>query len=68
MLSKLFPGPVWLQGYRRGTFKSDLVSGLVIAFVLIPQGMGYALVAGLPPEYGLYACIFPPIVYALLYH
>jgi SulP family sulfate permease len=66
MLSKLFPGPVWLQGYRRGTFKSDLVSGLVIAFVLIPQGMGYALVAGLPPEYGLYACIFPPIVYALL--
>jgi len=34
--------------------------------MLIPQGMGYALVAGLPPEYGLYACIFPPIVYALL--
>ena len=66
MLSKLFPGLVWLQGYHRGTFKSDLLSGLVIAFMLIPQSMGYALVAGLPPEYGLYACIFPPIVSALL--
>ena len=66
MLTKLFPGLVWLQDYRRSTFESDLVSGLVIAFMLIPQGMGYALVAGLPPEYGLYACIFPPAIYALL--
>lgn len=66
MFAKLFPGLLWLQDYHRGTFKSDLLSGLIIAFMLIPQGMGYALVAGLPPEYGLYACIFPPIVYALL--
>jgi SulP family sulfate permease len=66
MLNKLFPGLIWLQDYRRSTFKSDLISGLVIAFMLIPQGMGYALVAGLPPEYGLYACIFPPVIYALL--
>ncbi|MDB2554000.1 sulfate permease [Porticoccaceae bacterium] len=66
MLTKLFPGLLWLKDYQQGTFRSDLLSGLVIAFMLIPQGMGYALVAGLPPEYGLYACIFPPIVYALL--
>ena len=66
MLSKLFPGVLWLQDYHSSVFKRDLTSGLVIAFMLIPQGMGYALVAGLPPEYGLYACIFPPIVYALL--
>ena len=66
MPNKLLPGLLWLQDYRHSTFKSDLVSGLVIAFMLIPQGMGYALVAGLPPEYGLYACIFPPIIYALL--
>ena len=66
MFAKLFPGLLWLQDYHRGTFRSDLLSGLIIAFMLIPQGMGYALVAGLPPEYGLYACIFPPIVYALL--
>ena len=66
MLTKLFPGLLWLKDYHQDTFRSDLLSGLVIAFMLIPQGMGYALVAGLPPEYGLYACIFPPIVYALL--
>jgi SulP family sulfate permease len=66
MLSKFFPGLVWLQGYSRGIFKSDLLSGITIAVMLIPQGMGYAVVAGLPPEYGLYACIFPPIMYALL--
>ena len=62
---KFFPGLVWLQDYRRSVFQNDLISGLVIAFMLIPQGMGYALVAGLPPEYGLYACIFPPIIYAV---
>ena len=66
MLAQLFPGLLWLRGYHSGTFKSDLLSGLIIAFMLIPQGMGYALVAGLPPEYGLYACIFPPVIYALL--
>jgi len=66
MLNKFFPGLNWLQGYHQGNFKSDLFSGLAIAVMLIPQGMGYAVVAGLPPEYGLYACIFPPIIYALL--
>jgi sulfate permease, SulP family len=66
VLSKLFPGLLWLQGYNRGTFKSDLISGITIAAMLIPQSMGYALVAGLPAEFGLYACIAPPIMYALL--
>ncbi len=66
MLRTIFPGLLWLQGYRRSSFKSDLLAGITIAVMLIPQGMGYAVVAGLPPEYGLYASIFPPIVYALL--
>ena len=66
MLNKFLPGLSWLQGYSRDVFKSDLFSGLAIAVMLIPQGMGYAVVAGLPPEYGLYACIFPPVIYALL--
>ena len=60
------PGLRWLEGYDRGTFSSDLFSGITIAAMLIPQSMGYALVAGLPIEYGLYACILPPIIYALL--
>jgi SulP family sulfate permease len=66
VLLKLFPGLIWLQGYNRNTLKSDLLSGITIAAMLIPQSMGYALVAGLPAEYGLYACIIPPILYALL--
>ena len=66
MLTTVFPGLLALRDYRRETFKSDLVAGITIAFMLIPQGMAYAVVAGLPPEYGLYACIFPPLIYALL--
>jgi len=66
VLYKLFPGLLWLQGYHRGIFKSDLFSGISIGVMLIPQSMGYAMVAGLPPEVGLYASIFPPLLYALL--
>ena len=66
VLQRYFPGLQWLQGYRGSTLASDLMSGITIAAMLIPQSMGYALVAGLPVEYGLYACIVPPIMYALL--
>lgn len=66
MLYKFLPGLLWLRGYSKGMFRNDLFSGLAIGVMLIPQGMGYAMVAGLPPEFGLYACIFPPIIYALL--
>ncbi|HEB28059.1 MAG TPA: sulfate permease [Porticoccus sp.] len=66
MIHKLFPGLAWLRAYNQGIFKRDFLSGISIAFMLIPQGMAYAVVAGLPPEYGLYACIFPPVIYALL--
>lgn len=66
MWRNALPGLLWLENYNRDTFKHDVFSGLTIAVMLIPQGMAYAIVAGLPPEYGLYACIFPPIMYALL--
>ena len=66
MLHKLLPGLQWLEGYSTGMLRSDLLSGLTVGVLLIPQSMAYALVAGLPPEVGLYAAIFPPLVYALL--
>ena len=66
MLYKLLPGLLWLKGYNKNTFTGDLFSGLTIGVLLIPQSMGYAMVAGLPPEVGLYASIFPPLLYALL--
>jgi len=55
-----------LRGYNRAWLGSDLVAGATSAAVVIPQAMGYATVAGLPVEIGLYTCIFPMIVYALL--
>jgi SulP family sulfate permease len=55
----------WLQDYNRQSLKADLVAGAVVAMMLIPQSLAYALLAGLPAETGLYASIFPLIAYAL---
>ena len=63
---RLFPAFEWLPGYGRGTFVADLAAGLTVGAVLIPQGMAYALVAGLPPVAGLYASVFPILAYAVL--
>jgi sulfate permease, SulP family len=56
----------WLQRYDCRTFRGDLVAGLTVGIMLVPQGMAYALIAGLPPIYGLYAALVPLGVYALL--
>jgi SulP family sulfate permease len=62
---RLFPVFEWLPGYGRGTFAADLAAGLTVGAVLIPQGMAYALVAGLPPVAGLYASVFPILAYVV---
>ncbi|GGK65320.1 SulP family inorganic anion transporter [Amphritea balenae] len=56
----------WLKNYQRDSFVSDMVAGIVVGIMLIPQGMAYAFLAGLPPQYGLYAAIIPLFLYALL--
>jgi len=58
--------PEWLKNYQRATFLADLSAGLIVAVLVIPQSLAYALLAGLPPQAGLYASIFPVIAYALL--
>jgi SulP family sulfate permease len=55
----------WLKGYRRTWLAGDLGAGAVVAMMMVPQGMAYALVAGLPPVAGIYASIVPPMLYAL---
>jgi sulfate permease, SulP family len=55
-----------LEGYDRKRFGSDLAAGITVGVMLIPQGMAYALIAGMPPIYGLYASLVPLVVYALL--
>ena len=56
--------PDWLRHYQLATLPTDIVAGLVVGVLVIPQSLGYAVLAGLPPVYGLYAAIVPVIVYA----
>ncbi|MGB4846767.1 MAG: solute carrier family 26 protein [Saprospiraceae bacterium] len=57
--------PVWIKNYQRSDFKPDLLAGMTVGVMLIPQAMAYAMLAGLPPIYGLYASTVPLIIYAL---
>ena len=65
-MQKFFPFLQWLTNYQKTNFSKDLVAGLTVGIVLIPQGMAYAMIAGLPPVYGLYASILPLLVYMFL--
>ena len=62
---RIFPFLGWFKGFSLDTAKSDLLAGLTVALVLIPQSMAYAQLAGLPAYYGLYAAFLPPLVAAL---
>tara|TARA_B110001452_G_scaffold128284_1_gene106595 strand:- start:7449 stop:9119 length:1671 start_codon:yes stop_codon:yes gene_type:complete len=55
----------WLQDYSTTKLKGDIFAGLTVGVLLIPQSMAYALIAGLPVIYGLYASLAPQIMYAL---
>lgn len=65
-LKALFPPMQWLPEYNPANLRGDLSAGLTVGVMLIPQGMAYALIAGLPPIYGLYASLVPLVAYALL--
>ena len=65
-LLKKIPAWQWAQNYNSDAFKSDLLSSLIVIAMLVPQGMAYAMLAGLPPVMGLYASILPMIIYALI--
>ncbi len=65
-LTAFFPIAGWLKTYTRQDFNSDLFAGIITAILLVPQGIAYAILAGLPPQLGLYASILPPMLYALL--
>jgi len=65
ILAKVFPFLLWFKGYKGESFKLDLIAGITVAMVLIPQSMAYAQLAGLPAYYGLYAAFLPPMVAAL---
>lgn len=65
-IKRFFPIYQWLPNYNKSWLKGDLNAGLTVGIMLIPQGMAYASIAGLPPVYGLYASILPLLIYAVL--
>ena len=65
-IKKYIPALDWLPKYGKKQFKGDLSAGLTVGVMLIPQGMAYAMIAGLPPIYGLYASTIPLVLYAVL--
>jgi len=63
-MHRFIPSIGWLKSYNRQDFLGDLPAGLTVGVMLIPQGMAYAMIAGLPIVYGLYAALVPQVVYA----
>ena len=62
---KIIPIIGWLPNYKKKWLKGDAVAGITVGVVLIPQGLAYAMIAGLPPIYGLYAALVPPLIYTI---
>ena len=64
-MRNVLPLPEWLKTYQRDFIAGDITAGLIVTVMLIPQSLAYAMLAGLPPEVGLYASLLPMVAYAL---
>ena len=64
-IKELIPILEWLPNYNSSRFKGDFIAGITVSIILIPQGIAYALIAGIPPIYGLYCALVPQLVYAI---
>ncbi|MEC7113742.1 MAG: SulP family inorganic anion transporter, partial [Bacteroidota bacterium] len=65
-MRRWFPALEWIPKYGRRDWMKDLPAGLTVGVMLIPQGMAYAMIAGLPVVYGLYAALVPQVIYAAM--
>lgn len=65
MLKQYFPILVWGKNYGRASLTNDLIAAIVVTLMLIPQSLAYAMLAGLPPQVGLYASMLPLIAYTI---
>ncbi len=64
-VDRIFPFLAWAGSVNRSTLRADLIAGFTGAVIVLPQGVAFAVIAGLPPEYGLYTAMITPIVAAL---
>ena len=65
LLIRIFPFLAWLRNYKFSLFKSDLLAGITVAVIILPQSMAYALLAGVPPVIGIYSAAITPIIAGL---
>jgi SulP family sulfate permease len=65
-MRRYLPFVQWFADYSYKDIPKDILAGFTVGIVLIPQAMAYAMLAGLPPEFGLYASLIPLIIYVLL--
>ncbi|CAL5414877.1 unnamed protein product [Camellia sinensis] len=65
-MQAVFPILEWAQSYNLSKFRGDLIAGLTIASLCIPQDIGYSKLANLQPQYGLYSSFVPPLIYAFM--
>ncbi len=65
-IKSYFPIFEWISSYQKSWLKADILAGITVGVMLIPQGIAYAMIAGLPPIYGLYTAMIPQVVYAVL--
>lgn len=63
---RYIPISVWLKSYSKQDLNGDIFAGIITAILLVPQGIAYAMLAGLPAQLGLYASILPPAIYVFL--
>lgn len=56
----------WVKGYSLAQLRPDLLAGLTVTAIAVPESLGYAAIVGLPPQTGLYCALFPAVVYALM--
>ncbi|PJE54265.1 sulfate:proton symporter [Marinomonas sp. BSi20584] len=64
-IERFIPALSWLKTYNRGQFSQDATAAFIVTMLLIPQSLAYAMLAGVPPEVGLYSSILPLVLYAL---
>lgn len=64
-VAKIFPFLQWRHEINKRTTRADILAGITGAIIVLPQGVAFAIIAGLPPQYGLYAAIVPTIIAAL---
>ncbi|MGB2128998.1 MAG: SulP family inorganic anion transporter [Flavicella sp.] len=65
-MKRYIPILQWINSYNSSLLRKDALAGITVGVVLIPQGIAYAMIAGLPPIYGLYTALVPQIIYLLL--